>query len=307
MKKAYLFAMLFVASLAAIVLFGDSLDAENEAAQPIAKEKSNFASPGANAASTIHPPPAPGPVANRGGLAEELRQSPSFRAFVYRALRNPEKGGYLYAQHVISLCRRTIERRDVAALNDEQRAAAISLMRRCDMTKEDLAQYDRELPELRDTERDPLFGLASDGLVRAKSQEERNDASTRILATKEPLLLRIVSSVEVVRRADGTFTSREYFDGKWYGEDKSELLEAAWALANCELGADCGANAPVTLQLCVEKGWCGETLQDAIERSASGVRAYDEILSLKSGIVSAINRQDIRPFIGPDGNPLPFK
>lgn len=299
--------MLFAASLAAIALFWNSQEAETRAAPSIAGEKSKTPSLGTNTGSTIHPPTTPEPVAASGGLAEELGHSPSFRAFVYRALRNPERGGYLYAQHVISLCRRVLERRDVAALNGAQRAAANSLMQRCDMTKEDLAQYDRELPELRDSERDPLLGLASDGLIRAKSQEERDIASTRILATKEPLLLRMVPSVEVVKRADGTFTSREYFDGKWYGEEKSELLEAAWALVHCELGADCGANAPATLQLCLDQGWCGQTLQDAIERSASSAPAYDEILALKSRMVSAINRRDLRPFIGPGGNPLPFK
>lgn len=307
MKKTFLIAVLCTVFLAAMTLLLHSPGDESDAMQAAAMEVRKVTLHGAKTESTIYPSPAQIQVQASGGLAEELRFSPSFRAFVYRAIRNPEKGGYLYAQHVITVCRRALEKKDVVALNDAQRAAVMALIQRCDMTKEDLAQYDRELPELRDAERDPLLGLASDGFISAKSQEERNIASVRILASKEPLLLRIVQSVEVVKRGDGTFTSREYFGGKWYGEERSELMDVAWALANCELGGDCGPNAPSTLQLCIDKGLCGGTLQEAIQRGPSSAWTYDEAAALKSEIVSAVNRQDIRPFIGPEGNPLPFK
>lgn len=304
MNKKYVVASLTIIGLFAFSFFCSDGHSVGEATPPVLAE-SGIAPPTSSV-----PKVAPQLVGVAGqrevpsGLADELKVAPSYRAFVYRAIRSPERGGYMYAQHVITLCRRALLQRDVPSLDSVRHAAAVTLAQRCDMSKDDLDQYDRELPEIRSAAGDPLLALATDGLIGARSQAERNVASAKILASKEPLLLRSISSVEVEKLADGSVSMKEYFNGKWYRGNDVEMLDFAWALANCELGVDCSASAPSTLQLCVDKGLCRGSLQDAL---SSGSANYDELLRLKKAIISAINEHDIRAFVGPDGNPPLFK
>ncbi|QDQ27788.1 hypothetical protein FNU76_16335 [Chitinimonas arctica] len=227
----------------------------------------------------------------------------SFRAFFFDAIKHPEQGGYAYgfaALEQLDHCLRAIKPAPgpPPLLDAEQQAAKSTLMVRCDLSEDELNAARGQLAHDIDFTRDPLLTLVERSL-RATGPAAKSAIAHETLALADPAILRSLQASNMEFPAPNAQGPRYYLAGRWYEGKESALdMEQAWALANCELGMDCGPDTTATLVQCVQHGWCADNLQDAV-RIGLGADRYDRVSMLRQQIISAVKRRDAAVFSPP--------
>lgn len=194
---------------------------------------------------TGSPPPLPAsPVpGNWRQMRARFEHATSLRAFFYEAMKNPRDGGYFFAQQVLGLCR--IEP-PVDTLSSARRDdAAVRLRARCDMSDQEQEDMLRQMLAMRESERDdPLYHTYLDFLS-AYGRDGKVEAMRGVIDSGDPALIGLLS----------------FWGLQGKGPDDGY---AGRLLVACGLGSDCGANSTTLLSLCAQRGWCGDTVGDAL-------------------------------------------
>jgi hypothetical protein len=223
-------------------------------------------------APTASAPSAPQQPANSWrDLHAKFVRAPNLRVFFYEAMRHPEEGAFYYAMNTVQTCKIAME-----AAPDQspaQRAAAKELRQRCDFTPQGLEDARRELYAARhlDLGQDAQLGsmfdyLAADGvdgraaILRAAFEQGNPEVIGALVA----------HAVEGSLPAPGPGELDSTARGVTYGA----------VLLACRLGADCGAGALRTLELCVRQGWCADSVPAALEQGlGEHFAALDQVAS----------------------------
>lgn len=182
----------------------------------------------------------------------------NLRAFFHELLRKPEDGAVFYAFGVLDTCRRAMGKASLE-LTGERAAAAQALRQRCDFTPEGLEDAQRELRAVRnlDLRDDPLL----DSMVSYLGADGQEGRAKILLAAFERGDPRLVASL-LTPAIEAGGAAGTVSDGN---ADALGLPIAATLLA-CRLGADCGPDAPRTLELCMTRGWCAGSVPAALRQ-----------------------------------------
>lgn len=242
-------------------------------------------------------------------MLAEFNSAHSYRAFIYSAIRHPEHGGYAYALHVLTECGRVEQWGNETKLSTSQLHALDVLRSRCDMTAAEREDFLREInaDKQLNAERDPIFQTVGNFFPTAKNQSERDKLSQQLLEWADPLSLGVVQTREQYTDSNGELRERAFLNGQWYEEPAIQQMNLAWQLANCELGQACGADATETLKICVNRGWCASSVQEAIMQGYPDPVEQKKVEVMKMQIINAIQTRNLRVFISPKGNPPIFQ
>jgi hypothetical protein len=242
-------------------------------------------------------------------MLAEFNSAQSYRAFIYSAIKHPEHGGYAYALHVLTECGRVEQWENETRLSISRRRALNVLHSRCDMTAAEREDFLREInaDKQLNAERDPIFQTMGNLFPSSKNQSERDMLSRQLLEWADPLSLGIVQSREQYTDRNGELRERAFLNGRWYEEPEIQKMSLAWQLANCELGQACGADATETLKICINRGWCASSVQEAVMQGYPDPIEQQKIEVMKRQIINAIQKRDLRAFISPQGNPPVFQ
>ncbi|RZA30919.1 MAG: hypothetical protein EOP92_33895 [Lysobacteraceae bacterium] len=240
--------------------------------------------PALHSASTLipMPPRQARPTASWRGVHAKFVGARSLRVFFYEAMRQPGEGAYFYATNVLETCRRALDK-NVSDLPPPRREAAEELRRRCDFTPEGLADAERELRAARhlDLATDPLLGSMFDYLA-----ADGPDGRARMLLASfeqgNPDVIASLVAPVIQERAP----TRDEQDSTARG------IPFAAALVACRLGADCGPAAPRTLELCMQLGWCADSVPAALQQGLG--THYAALDRLATQVVNDIRRRDAR-------------
>jgi len=226
--------------------------------------------------------PAGQPPASWQDMHARFVHANNLRVFFYEAMRKPGSGAYFYATNVLETCRRALEQ-TLPALPAPRRAAAEALRQRCDFTPEGLEDAERELGAARHLglATDPLLGSMFDYL----SADGPEGRARMLLAAFEQGNPDVIASLVAPVFHERT-PSRDEQDSTARGVPFGGTLVA------CRLGADCGPQAPRTLELCMLLGWCADSVPAALQQGLGlHFAALDQ---MANGVVNEIRRRDTR-------------
>ena len=182
----------------------------------------------------------------------------SLRVFFYAAMRKPEDGAFYYAVQALQTCKLALSQ-DLQALSPARREAAIELQRRCDFTPEGLQDAQRELGAARHLtlRADPLLGSLFDYLA-ADGEQGRAQMLAAAFEQGNPEVIASLVATVVEERMPAASTADT--------DSTARGIPFGAALVACRLGADCGPGAARTLELCVQHGWCADSLPAALQQ-----------------------------------------
>ncbi len=245
------------------------------------------AAPAPPALATAVPAPAAQQAAAPSWRAAHARfvGAHSLRVFFYEAMRKPGDGAYYYASNALETCRRALAKTP-SELPARRRAAAEELRQRCDFTPDGLADAERELRAARHLEldTDPLLGSMFDYLA-ADGQDGRARMLLASFEQGNPDVIASLVAPVIQERAP----VRDEQDSTARG------IPFAAALVACRLGADCGPAAPRTLELCMQLGWCADSVPAALQQGLGPHFAALERLA--NQVVNDIRRRDARRLV----------
>lgn len=227
------------------------------------------------------------PAAPWRDMHAQFVRAPNLRVFFYDALRKPGEGAYFYATNILETCRRALDQ-EVSSLPSPRREAAGELQRRCDFTAEGLDDAERELGAARHLglATDPLLGSLFDYLA-ADGPDGR---ARMLLAAFEQGNPEVIASL-VAPVFHERAPVRDETDSTARG------IPFGAALVACRLGADCGPGSPRTLELCMQLGWCAESVPAALQQ---GLGPHFAALDrLAAQVVAEIRRRDARRLVTP--------
>jgi hypothetical protein len=197
------------------------------------------------------------PASSWRDMHAKFVRAPNLRVFFYEAMRHPGEGAFYYAMNVLETCE--LAMKAPADLPLARRAAATELRQRCDFTTQGLEDAKRELYAARhlDFSKDALLGSMFDYLA-ADGVEGR---AAMLRAAFEQGNPEVIGSL-VAHAVEGSMPAPSA------GEPDSTARGVPYGavLVACRLGADCGAGALRTLELCVKQGWCADSVPAALEQ-----------------------------------------
>lgn len=235
-------------------------------------------------------------------LLDQYNKARNLRVFLYDFLRNPEKGGLPYAFAALTECKHAAEVVGNAnGHSEESRRAAIQLAARCDMSDSERDDVTRQLAAVRALEltNDPDLKLVFD-LSQAKTLGDKSVAVAAIIQNGDPFVMRSILLPQATGSSSDDGQSRVYFQNQWYqGSQGIEQIDMAYDLAMCQMGVDCGSDSNTALVMCSEKGWCGGSVQDAIQQqlNAEGAGKFGEVSQIASQILSQIKSGNASAFV----------
>ncbi|QOY93780.1 hypothetical protein IM543_19920 [Massilia sp. UMI-21] len=254
------------------------------AAVPAPQGTGKGAGTGVDQGATPVPPARQAPAAWRDMHAKFV-QATNLRVFFYEAMRKPGNGAYFYASSVLETCRRALDQAP-SSLPEPRRAAAAELQRRCDFTPDGLEDAERELGAARhlDLATDPLLGSMFDYLA-ADGPDGR---ARMLLAAFEQGNPEVIASLVAP-------VFHERAPGRDEQDSTARGIPFGGALVACRLGADCGAGAPRTLELCMLLGWCADSVPAALRQ---GLGPHFAALDrMAAQVVDEIRRRDPRRLV----------
>jgi hypothetical protein len=250
------------------------------------------------------PPPAPPPAPALSAASapmpwpldslNKFKASLSYRTFVFEASRNPGPNWYQYAHAAMAYCARSEPEPAQTAADPVRRAALAALRQRCDMSPTERAAAQTQLfsrPPGSGGD-DPVMQASFNWLVPESAGQEREAIAT-LLDTADPLVLEQLAEPSRARQ-DGKSGLATYFMGAYRDSGKGSDFELAFRLALCDLGADCGAQAPETLLLCIERGWCADSFGAAVRAGRPG--QFGAIQALAAQISAQLRSRNVAAF-----------
>jgi hypothetical protein len=293
--------LLWLAALGALLLSGAAYLFQDGAAPPAIVWPAGPAA-AAQGQPAARIPAQPAATGKRGTEAEDqrllmlrtLNASRDYRAYFHKAIEQPGAGGVQYGLMLLNMCKRfTRGSAEPANASPAQLASRRTLVERCNFSEEERVAAREQFAYARTSTmlRDPLFNALAN-LAGAKSAEQRRAAIDGILATEDPLIIHTLF-------LNPTDDGKIYFDGKWYqGEREMKRLQNAYALAECALGADCGADSLAYHYRCVNDDICGDGVQQAVSAATLGDFAEHKATRfLGLGMIKVIAYRNVGAFI----------
>jgi hypothetical protein len=186
-------------------------------------------------------------------------------------------------------------------MNEARARAVATLAARCDMSESERADVTRQLVNARNLELTDNPDLnVTFALLKAKTPGERSTAVAAILQNGDPFVMRSILTPQTASDPSSDGQSRIYFQNQWYQESQDiEKIDAAYDLAMCQMGVDCGPDSAAVLMLCTDKGWCGDSVQDAIRQQMNGQNSgkFDDVSALASQILQQIAAGNAAAFV----------
>ena len=134
----------------------------------------------------------------------------------------------------------------------------------------------------------------------AKTLGDKSVAVAAIIQNGDPFVMRSILLPQATGSSSDDGQSRVYFQNQWYqGSQGIEQVDMAYDLAMCQMGVDCGSDSNTALVMCSEKGWCGGSVQDAIQQqlNAEGAGKFGEVSQIASQILSQIKSGNASAFV----------
>jgi len=125
--------------------------------------------------------------------------------------------------------------------------------------------------------------------IRDKGPEGFETVVDPLLFTENPLLISMMGRVwgEAIRKSPGIFENSS-FSGI-----SPEVASAAWQLAACEYGQDCGSNNDVVLYGCLYKVACSaDSLREYYQKYALSPDKFDQLLVTTGKIINALKQKN---------------
>jgi len=213
----------------------------------------------------------------------------NLRVFFYEALRKPGNGAYFYAMRVLETCGLVLKTAP-PALPAERRNAAEALRQRCDFTPEGLADAGRELDAARNIGlgTDPLLGSMFDYL----SADGPEGRANMLLAAFEQ------GNPEVIASLVAPAIEAQMAPAMSPERDSTALgVPFGATLVACRLGADCGPDSVRTLELCMQMGWCGGSVPEALRLGLG--RNFAALDGVATRVLRDIERRNARRLLPP--------
>lgn len=230
---------------------------------------------------------APEPVG--AAMLAQYLAAPNYRAFIYRAMKDPEHGGYAYSAYVLSICS-GLNAAPKSQESEAQRAARAALKTRCDMSDSERAQMNDDLfrARLKEPDKDPISRTTRAALT-AVSPAERRALLEQVMAFRLPSLA-LLQAAAPLEEGKGA-----YFQGRYYDTERGKQFYLGMNLAGCSLGVDCSANSAAALTLCAKRGWCADDVPSALR--AGNPDNFEQIQALSKQIVQAVQHRDAAAFV----------
>jgi hypothetical protein len=235
-----------------------------------------------------------------------------WRVFVEWAKQHPEAGGLYYAAATVNACGDTqavlsntrvpdaVRLRDSGALAHDRERALQQLAERCGgflPDEVDIRAPGRLLDE--GVRRGDRLAIAhsrwQDISVTGVGREVLEAAYAGVLATKDPLLIERVG-FQLIAVTAIEHDGRIPVAGGWF--DVKEVA-AAWSLASCTFGADCGSTNDLVIRTCAFYGECFATLQEVTRSSyvrENGDASWGRVQEAAGLFADAVNRGDSSAF-----------
>lgn len=210
------------------------------------------------------------------------------RSLVYQAMKRPDEGGYAYAWIMLAQCELPPEKL-AARLPPAQLEALARLRTRCDMTIQEKRQFESLFTDRRGHARhDPLW-KAMTGQWEASTSAEHGESKRQLLAMQDPIVLDILLAANPAE--SGLAIN---FAGQQYDSNGFQQIDHAILLAYCKLGVHCSSDATLAMRLCMDKGWCGGSVEEAL-RTGSG-NDFPAIEALAGRISQEFKRRNLAAF-----------
>ena len=217
----------------------------------------------------------------------KFAHAPNLRMFFYEAMRHPGDGAFYYAMNTLQTCKLALKA--PPDLPAPQRKAAEELRQRCDFTAQGLEDAERELHAARnlDLGRDALLGSMFDYLA-ADGPEGRAAMLRAAFDQGNP---------EVIASLVATAVNAGIPAGSKQPDSTARGVPFGAMLVACRLGADCGAGDIRTLELCVQQGWCADSIPAALQQGLG--EHFAAIDGVAARVVRDIRRRDTRRLLPP--------
>jgi hypothetical protein len=238
------------------------------------------------------------PRTSRNKLLADLNQSRSIRAFIHRALQDPDNGGLSYASEAMSNCKETTAAREPSDDINVQHARAL-LDARCDMSFDEYWQELRLAINADAMARDPFVRVVTTLLEsNADPEGAKRIAARALLNSSDPVAMNHLLRLNVGAEATSDGNQAAFFNGVWYRDEmQRRRLEDAWSLTRCQFGFDCSSDSATALRLCAERSWCGSTVSDAMAQGYQRTGDGGGVAELSVQLAQAIRSQRIEAFV----------
>ncbi len=209
--------------------------------------------------------------------------APNLRAFFYEVLRKPDQAAMYYAVSVLHSCK--FAHRDAAAApSGTQRAAAAALRQRCDFSAAELEDAERALSSLRDLgPRDDVLSNSMFDYLAADGAAGREKILLTAFEQGNPEIIAVLIAPAI---ESGMPKETPPADATALGMPFGSLLVA------CRLGADCGPGSVRALELCMEKGWCADSVPAALAQGLG--EHFTAVDGVAVRVLDDIRRRDTR-------------
>lgn len=197
------------------------------------------------------------PVSTWRELHVKYANAQNLRAFFYEILRKPDQSAMYYAISVLYSCKLAIG--DASnALSGARQAAAAALRQRCDFSAVELEDAQRALSSLR--ELGPRDDVLSNSMFDYAGADGSKGREKVLLAALEQ------GNPEIIAVLTATAVERAMLEETPAAQAQALSLPVGSLLVACGLGADCGPGSVRTLELCMEKGWCADSIPAALQQ-----------------------------------------
>ena len=237
-------------------------------------------------------PPTPPAAAQAAGtrwreMHAKFVRARNLREFFYEAMRQPENGAVYYATQALFACGRALEQ-DLASLPPARRRAASELQRRCDFTRDGLQDAKRELEAARhlDLGGDPLLDTVFDYLA-ADGAEGKAAMLSAAFEQGNPEIIASLLSTAVVENMPPAAASDT--------DSTARGIPFGGALLACRLGADCGPGALRTLELCMQQGWCADSVPAALQQGLGANFAQLDAVAMR--VVNDVRQRNLKRLV----------
>jgi len=222
------------------------------------------------------------PVASWRALHMKYAHAQNLRAFFYETLRKPDQSAMYYAISVLYSCKLAISEAS-SALTGARQVAAAALRQRCDFSAAELEDAQRALNAVRELgPRDDVLSNSMFDYAGADGVEGREKVLLAAFEQGNPEIIAALTA-SAVERAMPAGTP---------AESRALDLPFGSLLLACRLGADCGPGSVRTLELCMEKGWCADSIPAALQQGLGD--RYPAVDRAATRVLDDIRRRDAR-------------
>ncbi|QPS08177.1 MULTISPECIES: hypothetical protein [Delftia] len=235
----------------------------------------------------------------------------NLKEYYERVKKNPQNGGYFYAQAAITSCRQkvsllTMPQSGFSSENivrEKQILAQNKLRELCQgFSDADIKESYIDLQRNGRNLGDPLI-IAQQDMIDSSTKEEFESSLKNIFAKKDVYLASSVwPNFGKIRGFDGSGKNEFFFEGESYSTDRElTIYQAAWQIVPCVSGVRCEMGSDTVLMAtCVDEGVCMETREGLVEHQFGSDKAsYRKAVDLARKLSNAVEQGRYQLFLPP--------